>query len=52
MYSKKCGIQFYKSSCNIYTVYSVYRFNRDDNRVATKMRTYFEMRTDGQRFFV
>ena len=23
-----------------------------DNRVATKVRTYFEMRTDGQRFFV
>ena len=22
------------------------------NRVATKVRTYFEMRTDGQRFFV
>ena len=26
--------------------------DRASNRVATKVRTYFEMRTDGQRFFV
>ena len=26
--------------------------NFTSNRVATKVRTYFEMRTDGQRFFV
>ena len=28
------------------------KLERDCNRVATKVRTYFEMRTDGQRFFV
>ena len=30
MYSKQCGIQFNKSSCKIYTIYSVYSCNRDD----------------------
>ena len=33
-----------------YPVRFVEYFNK--NRVATKVRTYFEMRTDGQRFFV
>ena len=28
------------------------QLKRSTNRVATKVRTYFEMRTDGQRFFV
>ena len=38
---KKCGEVRHVPDCLVYI-----------NRVATKVRTYFEMRTDGQRFFV
>ena len=36
----------------IYSVPVLTTHSSDINRVATKVRTYFEMRTDGQRFFV
>ena len=38
MYSKQCGIQFYKSSCKIYTTYSVYSLNRDDVRLCKEVQ--------------